>query len=86
MRGSTDLAVYSISAPRIVPGVDFSDHRNYWEYGWPAVMITDTAFYRNPMYHRTGDTPERLDYERMAKVVEALYETVVADDRLRITD
>jgi Zn-dependent M28 family amino/carboxypeptidase len=86
MRGSTDLAVYSISAPRVVPGVDFSDHRNYWDIGLPAVMITDTAFYRNPMCHRTGDTPERLDYGRMAKVVEALYETVVAGDRLRSAD
>lgn len=77
MRGSTDLPIYSISVPRSVPGVDFSDHRNYWEFGYPAVMLTDTAFFRNPAYHRADDTPDRLDYVRMAHAVEALYEAVV---------
>lgn len=48
MAGSTDLPVRSINAPRFVPGVDFSDHINYWDAGFEAVMITDTAFFRNP--------------------------------------
>ena len=47
MKGATDLPVYSINAPLMVPGIDFSDHRNYWTYGYDAVMITDSAFYRN---------------------------------------
>lgn len=73
MAGATDIPVFSINAPVFVPGVDFSDHLNYWKEGFPALMITDTAFYRNPNYHRAGDTWETLDYRRMAKVVQSVY-------------
>jgi hypothetical protein len=76
MQGRTDLPVYSIRAPRIVPGIDFSDHLNYWPYGIQALMVTDTAFYRNPAYHSSADTPDRLDYPRMAQVVVALFEAL----------
>ena len=72
-----DLTVRSISAPSWVPGVDFSDHRNFWRAGLPAVMITDTAFYRNTAYHEQNDTADRLDYERMAQVVASVYESVI---------
>ncbi|MBI4682532.1 MAG: M28 family peptidase [Nitrospirae bacterium] len=65
----TDLPVESLSTVFIVPGVDFSDHRSFWKFGYNAVMVTDTAFYRNPHYHGGGDGPETLDYERMAEVV-----------------
>jgi len=78
MRGATDLPVYAIAAPTFIPGIDFSDHRNYWGYGYDAVMVTDTAFYRNKNYHSPDDTPEKLDYGRMAKVVEGVYATVLA--------
>ena len=50
-------------------GIDFSDHRSFWKFNYNDVMVTDTAFYRNPQYHGIGDTPELLDYERMAKVI-----------------
>jgi len=76
MKGSTDLPVYSISAPSFVPGIDFSDHRNYWEHGYPAAMISDTAFYRNQQYHESGDTWDRLDYEKMGKVVLGVYSCI----------
>ncbi len=76
MRGATDLPVRSISIPSFVPGVDFSDHRSFWAQGFPAVMITDTAFYRNKMYHGDGDTADRLDYERMSQVVVGVFEAV----------
>jgi hypothetical protein len=69
---ATPLPVYSINAPRIVPGVAFSDHLNHWDAGYDAVMITDTAFYRNPHYHALTDTPETLDYTRMAQVVDGV--------------
>ena len=65
----TEVPVFSINAPRFIPGVDFSDHLSYWEHGFPAVMVTDTAFYRNLAYHSKADTPDRLDYQRMAQVV-----------------
>src|SRR6185369_9998410 len=70
MRNATSLPVYSINAPRFVAGVDFSDQLNYWEAGYSAVMITDTAFYRNRNYHTAKDTADQLDYNRMAMVVE----------------
>lgn len=76
MLEASTLPVYSINAPRSIPGVDLSDHMNYWEEGYPAVMITDTAFYRNPNYHTAADTAEKLDYYRMAQVVEGVYAAV----------
>lgn len=76
MKGATDLPVYSINAPAVVPGIDFSDHRNYWPSGINAVMITDTAFYRNKEYHEANDTYNRLDYQKMAKVVTAVFEVI----------
>jgi Zn-dependent M28 family amino/carboxypeptidase len=80
MRCASPLPVYSINAPRSVPGVDFSDHLNYWDVGYDAVMITDTAFYRNPNYHTARDTHETLDYERMAMVVRGVYAAIMALD------
>lgn len=65
----TDLPVESLSTFSIIPGIDFSDHRSFWEFGYNALMVTDTAFYRNPNYHGIGDVPETLDYERMTEVV-----------------
>ena len=67
------VPVYSINAPKIIPGVDFSDHRSYWKFNYPAAMITDTAFYRNFNYHQKTDTPDTLDYSRMSQVVSGIY-------------
>jgi Zn-dependent M28 family amino/carboxypeptidase len=76
MRRAAPLPVYSINAPSLVAGVDFSDQLNYWHAGYRAVMITDTAFYRNRNYHTAQDTAEKLDYKRMAMVVEGVYAAV----------
>lgn len=76
MRRAAPLPVYSINAPSFVAGVDFSDQLNYWNAGYNAVMITDTAFYRNRNYHTAQDTAEKLDYKRMAMVVEGVYAAV----------
>ena len=73
MAGATELPVRSINAPAAVPGVDLSDHLNFWRHGWNAVMITDTAFFRNLNYHEVTDTPDTLDYERLAHVVTGVY-------------
>jgi hypothetical protein len=72
MGAASDLPVESLAAPRTLEGVDFSDHASFWDEGYPAVMVTDTALFRNPHYHTPGDTWETLDYERTAKVVEGL--------------
>src|SRR5215475_2330796 len=77
MTGAATLPVYSINAPRLIPGVDLSDHLSYWRAGYPAVMITDTASYRNANYHTLDDTAERLDYRRMGQAVEGVYAAVI---------
>ena len=48
MMTAGNIPAYSINAPPSLPGIDFSDHLNYWIFGYPAFMITDTAPYRNP--------------------------------------
>jgi len=72
MKAAAPLPVRSINGPRWIPGLDFSDHHPYWDQGFSAVMVTDTAFYRNVDYHTNADTPDRLDYSRMAQVVDGV--------------
>ena len=55
-----------------IAGVSWSDQWAYWQFGWPAVMVTDTAPFRYPHYHTLRDTPDKLDYERLARVVQGL--------------
>jgi Zn-dependent M28 family amino/carboxypeptidase len=71
--GASDLPVFSINAPRFVPGIDFSDHQSYWNRNFPALMVTDSAFYRNDNYHKASDLPETLDYDKMSKVAADVY-------------
>lgn len=71
MRSAETVPVVSFTAPRSA-GLDGSDQISYWDLGIPAVMITDTAFVRNPHYHTPGDTAATLDYERMAGVVDGV--------------
>jgi hypothetical protein len=68
----TSVEVRTLKAPAFITGVDFSDHRNYWKFGYDAVMITDTAFYRNPNYHEETDTIDTLDFTRMQEVVKGV--------------
>ena len=76
MQGITDLQIEWLPAPDYMQGIDFSDHRSYWAEGYPAVMVTDTGFYRNKNYHTLGDTPDTLDYSRMAMAVKAIFNAV----------
>jgi len=64
------------AAPSWIPGVGWSDHLSFWKRGFRAIMITDTAPFRNPHYHLRTDTPDRLDYARMARLTAALVPTV----------
>lgn len=77
MREASELPVESINAPGVVPGIDLSDHSSFWRRGLPAVMITDTAFYRNPRYHTERDTPDTLDYGRLAESVAGVLRAVL---------
>lgn len=59
--------LFSIALPELVHEIRLSDNSSFWDQGYPALMITDTSFLRNPHYHRATDTPDTLDYERMAR-------------------
>jgi nucleotide-binding universal stress UspA family protein len=65
-------------APGFVPGIDWSDHWAFARHGFQAVMITDTALFRYPHYHRPTDTPDKVDVEKLARVVKGI-ERVIRD-------
>jgi Zn-dependent M28 family amino/carboxypeptidase len=67
-----------VAAPGRMAGIYWSDHWSFWKEGYAAVMVTDTAIYRYPHYHASTDTAEKIDYERLARVVEGLTQ-VTAD-------
>ncbi|RSK43857.1 M28 family peptidase [Hymenobacter rigui] len=75
-RAAAALPVKRFKAPAWLPGIDFSDHLNYWHFGFPAVLLTDTAFYRNQHYHEPTDTLARLDMRRLGLAVDALLAVV----------
>jgi|AGTN01.2.fsa_nt_gi Predicted aminopeptidases len=75
-RNSVKFPSEGIAAPAQIPGVDFSDQYNFWRLGYPAIMVTDTAFYRYPHYHEPEDTPDKLNYETIARVVTGLVSVV----------
>lgn len=77
---NSSVPVESLSSFEFVTGVDFSDHSSFWEVGFPAVMITDTAFYRNSHYHDASDKPDTLDYPTFALTVQGLYYVLLALD------
>jgi len=57
---------------RLIPDIRRSDHASFWDAGYPALMVTDTAFFRNANYHTVGDVARTLDYDKMAAVVTGL--------------
>jgi hypothetical protein len=71
-RRTTAFPAEGAAVPERLPGVGWSDHWSFWQAGYPAIMVTDTAFYRYAHYHTSGDTPEQLNYERTARVVAGL--------------
>jgi hypothetical protein len=64
--------------PAFIPGVAWSDQWAFWQCGYPAIMITDTAPFRYPHYHESTDTPDKLEYDRFALVVSGM-EKVIAE-------
>jgi hypothetical protein len=77
-RSGSDFPAEGLAAPSYVEGVTLSDHASYNRYGYPALMITDTAFLRYPYYHTAQDTEDKLDYDSMARVVNGLARTIAA--------
>lgn len=70
--------VESIVAPESIPGISFSDHASFWSAGIPAIMITDTAYLRNPHYHKPTDTMDKIDLKKMTAVVQGLKKAVIS--------
>jgi Zn-dependent M28 family amino/carboxypeptidase len=77
-RAQTDFPVECCATFAKVPGVDWSDHGSFWHEGYRAFMVTDTAPYRYPHYHTEFDTPDKVDYESLAKVTAGLCGVVSA--------
>ncbi len=77
-KAAAALPVKRFKAPAWLPGIDFSDHLNYWHFGYSAVLLTDTSFYRNAHYHQPTDTLDRLDLRRLGLAVDAVL-AVLAD-------
>jgi len=75
-RSSSDFPAEKLAAPALLPGIGWSDQLSFWREGYPAAMVTDTAFHRYRHYHQPTDTPEKLDYGRMAQVVQGLAHTL----------
>ena len=73
-----EFAVESLCVPFngwILPDTRLSDHASFWDHGWPAVMVTDTSFFRNPNYHRPTDILTTLDFPFMAQLTRGLEHT-----------
>ena len=68
-RRATSLPAEGAAAPASIPGIAWSDQWAFWEFGYKALMLTDTAPYRYPYYHTAEDTPDKLDYDRLARAV-----------------
>lgn len=75
----------NLKAPFEIEGIDFSDHLNYWNAGFDAMMVTNTAFFRNKNYHQKTDVMETLDIKRMADVIDAIAQAVLKIDEVPVS-
>ena len=82
-RESADFPSEGIAAPPNLPGIGWSDQWSFWQEGCSAIMVTDTAVFRYPYYHTALDTADKVDFEKMARVVEGVQKVVasLADER-----
>jgi len=72
----SDFPIQCAALFGLVPGIDWSDHWSFWEVGYPAIMLTDTALFRYPYYHTTEDTPDKLDYHSLARVTYGIHKAL----------
>jgi len=77
MKTKANIDVQRINLPAEAGLAGLSDHRNYWKYGYEALMLNDTSFLRNPNYHLPSDTIETLDFKRMAEVINGAYAVIM---------
>jgi hypothetical protein len=77
-RSHTQFPTIGGVSPGFIPGISWSDHWAFAQHGFQALMITDTALFRYPHYHKPTDTPDKIDNDRLARVVKGI-ERVVRD-------
>lgn len=77
MLKANSIRTIAFQAPTILPGIDFSDHRNYWKFNYSAVMVTNSAFYRNHNYHESTDKMNSIDFKRLGLVVDQVYKSII---------
>lgn len=75
-RREATIASEGAALPALVPGVGWSDQWSFWQHGYPGIMVTDTAPFRYPHYHAASDTPDKLDYDSMTRVVAGMKKVV----------
>jgi hypothetical protein len=82
-RATTPFPSEGAALPARTLGVGWSDHASFWDFGYPAIMVTDTALFRYRQYHSPNDTLDRIDVDRLARVTEGLQRVIeaLADER-----
>jgi hypothetical protein len=86
---SSDVSTerWTTASGKGIPNIGFSDHWSFWQEGFPALMVTDTAPFRYPYYHTPEDTVDKIDFEKTARVVRglrAVIEALVGTELCRI--
>jgi Zn-dependent M28 family amino/carboxypeptidase len=71
-RSRSRVPLQAAAMPAGLPGAGWSDHWSFWQAGYPGLMVTDTAPWRYPWYHTAQDTPDKIDFEKLADVVDGL--------------
>ncbi len=77
IRKHSGIDARSLTAPEFFGGINLSDNYSFWRYGYRAIMVTDTSFFRNQNYHQITDTIDTLDFEKMAEVVKGIHYTLL---------
>lgn len=80
IRRYSQMPTQSLTAPEFFGGINLSDNYSFWHYGFCAIMITDTSFFRNKNYHQEGDTIETLNFDKMVELVKGIYHTILNMD------
>jgi Zn-dependent M28 family amino/carboxypeptidase len=75
-RSHTKFPTIGGTAPDQIDGIGWSDHWSFWKQGFAAIMITDTALFRYPHYHKRTDTPDKVDYAKLARITLAMEQTI----------
>ena len=81
MQADSKVKVELVNFPFRQGLAGLSDQRNYWHFDYPALMINDTSFIRNPNYHEVSDTIDTLDFDKMTEVVNSCYRAILQMDR-----